>query len=59
MLLFEVQQKYRNKNPNVAKTKNGRAMLLSNCVVCDCKKPKFLKQQRASGILSSLAITTP
>ena len=33
-------------------------MLLSNCVVCDSKKSKFLKQQEASGLLSSLGIKT-
>ena len=36
--------------------KNGRIMLLSNCVVCSGKKSKFLKQQEASGLLSSLGI---
>ena len=34
-------------------------MLLSNCVVCDSKKSKFLKQQDASGLLSRLGIKTP
>ena len=34
-------------------------MLLSNCVVCDSKKSKFLKQQEASGLLSSLGIKAP
>ena len=34
-------------------------MLLSNRVVCDSKKSKFLKQQEASGLLSSLGIKTP
>ena len=48
-----------SKNPKVAKTKNGRIMLLSNCVVYDSKKSKFLKQQEASGLLSSLGIKTP
>ena len=33
-------------------------MLLSNCVVCDSKKSKFMKQQEASGLLSSLGIKT-
>ena len=48
-----------SKNPKVAKTKNGRIMLLSNFVVYDRKKSKFLKQQEASGLLSSLGIKTP
>ena len=33
--------------------------LLSECAVCDSKKSKFIKQQRASGLLSSLRIETP
>ena len=34
-------------------------MLLSNCVVCNSKKSKLLKQQEASGLLCSLGIKTP
>ena len=49
----------KSKNPKVARTKSGRIMLLSNCVVCDSKKSKFLKQQEISRLLSSLGIKTP
>ena len=42
-----------NKNHKVAGTKNGRIMLLSTCEVCDSKQSKFIKQQEASGLLSS------
>ena len=48
-----------SKNPKLARTKNGRTMLLSKCAVCDSKKSKFIKQQKASGLLSSLEIKTP
>ena len=48
-----------SKNPKVARTKNGRIMLLSKCAVCDSKNSKFIKQQEASGLLSSLGIKTP
>ena len=48
-----------NKNPKVARTKNGRIMLLSKCAVCDTEKSKFIKEQEASGLLSSLGIKTP
>ena len=48
-----------SKNPNFAKTKHGRIMVLSTCVVYDSKKPKFVKQQEASGLFSSLGIKTP
>ena len=34
-------------------------MLLSKCTVCDSKKLKFIKQQEASGLLSSSGIKTP
>ena len=39
-------------------TKNGR-IILSKYVVCDNKKLKFIKEQEASGLLSSLGIKTP
>ena len=48
-----------SKNPNVAKTENGRIMLLSKRAVCDSKIPKFIKEQEASGLLSSLGIKIP
>ena len=44
------------KNPKVTRTKNRIIMLLSNCAVCDSKKLKFMKEQEASGLLSSLGI---
>ena len=47
-----------SKNPKVVRTKNVR-MMLSNCVVCNSKKSKFIKEQEASGLLSSLGIKTP
>ena len=29
---------------------------LSKCAICDSKKPKFINQQEANGLLSSLGI---
>ena len=49
----------KSKNPIVARTKNGRIVLLSKCEVCDNKKSKFIKHHEASGLLSSLRIKTP
>ena len=46
------------KNPKVARTKNGRIMLLSKCEVYDSKKSTFIKDHDASGLLSSLEIMT-
>ena len=34
-------------------------MLVSKCEVCDSKKAKFIAEQEASGLLSSLGIKTP
>ena len=48
-----------SKNPKVARTKNGRIMLFSKCAVCDSEKSKFIKQEEATGLLSSLEIKTP
>ena len=48
-----------SKNIKVARTKNLGIMLLSNCVRCDSKKSKFIKQQEARRLLSSLGIKTP
>ena len=48
-----------SKNPKDARTKNGRIMLLSKCAVFDSTKSTFIKQQEASGLLSSLEINTP
>ena len=33
-------------------------MLLYKCAVCDSKKSKFIKEQEANGLLSSLGIKT-
>ena len=34
-------------------------MLLSKCAICDSKKPRFIKNQEAKGLLSNLVIRTP
>ena len=57
--MFEYRKNTESKNPKVARTKNRRIMILSNCVVCESKKSKFIKRQEASGLLSSLGIKAP
>ena len=42
-----------SRYPQVVRTKNGRKWLLSRCEVCYSKKSKFIKEQKASGSLSS------
>ena len=48
-----------SKNTKVARTKDGRIMLLSKCAVCDSKKSKFIEQQEGSSLLRSLGIKEP
>ena len=43
----------------VLKTKNGRKMLLSKCATCGSKTSRFMKEQEAKGLLSSLGFKTP
>ena len=48
-----------NKNPKFATTKNRRIILSSKCSVCNSKKWKYIKEQKARELLSSLEIRTP
>ena len=48
-----------NVNSKVIETKNGKTMLLSKCDVCNSKKPRFIKEKEAKGLLSSLGLKTP
>ena len=56
---FKCRKKTEGKNPKVATIKNGRTISLWKCAVCSTKKSKFVKEQKASGLLSSLWIKTP
>ena len=51
---LKCRKKCRTKNPKVVKTKYGRIMTLSKCAVCNSKKSKFLKEQQAKRLLSSI-----
>ena len=48
-----------NINPRVSKTSNCRTMVLSKCAICDGKKSRFIKNQEAKGLLSTVDIRTP
>ena len=45
-----------SKYSKVSREKSGRIVLLSECAACDSKKAKFIKEQEASELLSSLGI---
>ena len=49
----------KNIDAKMVRTKNGRVILSSKCDVCSSKKSRFMKEQEASGILSSVGIRTP
>ena len=41
------------------RTKNDRLIMQEKCPVCRIKKSRFVKEQEAKGLLSSLGIKTP
>ena len=47
-----------NTNPRVLNTSNGKTILLSKCAKCGSKKSRFIKNQKAKGLLSNLGIRT-
>ena len=49
----------KNTNPKIVRSRQNRLMIQSNCVICGCKKSRFIKEQQAMGILSNLGIKTP
>ena len=46
-------------NPKVSNTSNGRTMILSKRARCGRKKSRFIKSQKAKGLLNSLGVRTP
>ena len=52
-------KKTENKKPIVEMTKKGGITRSSNCTVCGSKKSKFIEEQEAKGLSSSLGITIP
>ena len=49
----------KNINSRVSKTSNNRTMILSKRAKCGSKKSRFIKNQKAKGLLSNLGIRTP
>ena len=48
-----------NIDPNVLASSMGRAMILSKWAICGRKKSRFIKNQKAKGLLNKLGIKTP
>ena len=47
-----------SKDAKIVRTKTGRIVLLSKYSVCNSKKSKFLKEQRAKKFLSTIGMKT-
>ena len=47
-----------NLKSKIFKTKNGRLLIQSKCTDCRIKNSRFVKEQEAKGLLSSLGIKT-
>ena len=48
-----------NANLKIVRNRQNRLMIQSNCAICGSKKSRFIKEQKALGILSNLGIKTP
>ena len=48
-----------NIDPEISSTSNGKAIILSKCAICGSKKSRFIKNQKAKGLLSHLGARTP
>ena len=48
-----------NIDPKIVRTKNNRLVMQSKCSICGIKKSRFVKEQGAKALLSSLGIKTP
>ena len=48
-----------NTNPKIVRNRQNRLMIQSNCAICGSKKSRFIKEQKALGILSNLGVKTP
>ena len=56
---FNCRGNTKSINPKVLKTTNGKAIILSTCAICGSKKSKFIKEQEAKVLLSSLSLRRP
>ena len=48
-----------NIDQKMFRTKSNRLIMQTKCPVCGIKRSRFVKEQKAKGILSNLGIRTP
>ena len=53
---LKCKKNIRNIRPKLSSSSNGRAMILSKCAICGRKKPRFIENEEAKGLLSNLGI---
>ena len=46
-------------NPKIVRNRQNRYIIQSSCTTCGSKRSRFIKEQKALGILSNLGIKTP
>ena len=46
-------------NPKIVRNRQNTYIIQTNCTTCGSKKSRFIKEQKALGILSNLGIRTP
>ena len=46
-------------DPKMVRTKYNKLIMQSKCPVCRIKKSRFVKEQKAKGLLSNLGMKTP
>ena len=46
-------------NPKIVRNRQNRYIIQSNCATFGSKKSRFIKEEKALGILSNLGIKTP
>ena len=56
---LKCKENTKSVNPRVSASSNGRTMILSKCAIYGSKKSKFIKNQEAKVLLSSLGLKTP
>ena len=56
---MKCKEKIDSKNQKFVATKAEIILVISNCLLCNSKKSKFIKEQEASALLSSIRIKAP
>ena len=58
-IVWSADKKKESRNLMIVKTNTGKPMLLSKCAVFDRKMFRFIKEQEASTLLSTLGLKAP